>query len=289
MENKHKSKLGLLNSVVKNSGYKKFKTKLKKIEDILNKGEKLVRGQQLTSRNRRFKAVMQPDGNFVMYVDERPLWASNTIESGGGNELRMQHDGNLIVYDENMTPVWSSNTQLVGDYLMCRDDGNLGVFGLNGETKWTTGTTQSRQFYLKYFKKITFYFLFSGDILPKGAKLKNTQSLISSNGRFRATLSEEGRFGLYAGSRLLWQAEPLKGFATQLLMKDDGNLVLISRDGEELWSAKTRGDHLVCQDDGNLILFDASRKPVWSSETPQSKFNHSFIRKYLKLNTLIFF
>jgi hypothetical protein len=60
------------------------------------------------------KAIMQEDGNFVVYefiVPEGsvPAWNSQTYGNPGAF-LRCQDDGNLVVYSNTGVPLWSSNT-----------------------------------------------------------------------------------------------------------------------------------------------------------------------------------
>jgi len=52
------------------------------------------------------------------------------------------------------------------------------------------------------------------------------------------------------------------------VMQDDGNLVIISKDGKLLWAAGTGGNpgaYLKMQDDGNLVIYD--RTALWSTGT----------------------
>lgn len=57
------------------------------------------------------RAVMQGDGNFVLYqYSGRPVWASGT-HGRDGSRIVMQDDGNLVIYTPVMNrPVWASNT-----------------------------------------------------------------------------------------------------------------------------------------------------------------------------------
>lgn len=103
----------------------------------------------LTSQNQRFKAILQTDGDFVLYGAENPLWSTNTAERG--SRVVMQHDGNLVLFDAQNNPVWSLNTQ--GDYFMIFDDGNMGVLMSNGKILWSSATSQSKLF-LFLFKVI---------------------------------------------------------------------------------------------------------------------------------------
>jgi len=54
-------------------------------------------------------AVMQGDGNFVLYDNDVVLtmeWATNT-EGNSGAFISMQDDGNLVVYSSGNSPLWS--------------------------------------------------------------------------------------------------------------------------------------------------------------------------------------
>jgi|GEM_PF-2178466 len=53
-------------------------------------------------------------------------------------------------------------------------------------------------------------------------------------------------------------------------LTEDGAFILYNS-GDRLWTAKTKnaspGYELIMQDDGNLVLYDRSYQPIWSSET----------------------
>jgi hypothetical protein len=77
--------------------------------DTLLQGQKLSRDQQLTSRDGVFHAVMQLDGNFVVYRDKFVTWTSDTWKRG--DYVILQEDGNLVIYDVNKTVTWASRTE----------------------------------------------------------------------------------------------------------------------------------------------------------------------------------
>ena len=56
------------------------------------------------------QAIMQTDGNFVVYGPSGALWASNT--NGAGSALLVQDDGNVVIYDPSLQPRWATNTVL---------------------------------------------------------------------------------------------------------------------------------------------------------------------------------
>lgn len=56
-------------------------------------------------------ALMQSDGNFVQYTSTNaPLWATNTGGTGPANILKIHDDGDLVVYAQNGSRVWSLGT-----------------------------------------------------------------------------------------------------------------------------------------------------------------------------------
>ena len=61
--------------------------------------------------SRPYNAVMQGDGNFVVYSNGTKVWASDTDGKGSGPyNAVMQDDCNFVVYDASELPIWNSNT-----------------------------------------------------------------------------------------------------------------------------------------------------------------------------------
>ena len=52
----------------------------------------------------------------------------------------MQTDGNLVMYQLNNAPDWSSGTSGGGNYLVVQDDGNLVIYKPDGNGAWSTRT-----------------------------------------------------------------------------------------------------------------------------------------------------
>ncbi|KAN0050088.1 hypothetical protein ACTA71_003189 [Dictyostelium dimigraforme] len=107
---------------------------------------------KLISHNKRYEAVMQEDGNFVVYslinlsTDKRNVvYATNTNHKGHGPyKFYSQGDGNLVIYDSKNHATWSSNTcntrtHKPGPYY-CRlfDSGSLKAFDANNEIMWSS-------------------------------------------------------------------------------------------------------------------------------------------------------
>ena len=104
----------------------------------LQPGQSLHPGQTLQSNNKLHTLKMQEDGNVVLYDrNSRPLWATNTGSLITPRELIMQTDGNLVLYSTDGQARWASNTwNNPGAFLDVQDDGNLVVYkaGSRNET-----------------------------------------------------------------------------------------------------------------------------------------------------------
>ena len=108
------------------------------MSDTLTAGQKLVRGEALTSHNGAYTLTLQDDGNLVLASRGQALWASGT---GGEDVVRaeMQSDGNFVVYTADK-PVWHSNTKGKKDVkLVLQDDRNLVLYAADGPA-WSTKT-----------------------------------------------------------------------------------------------------------------------------------------------------
>ncbi|EGC38467.1 hypothetical protein DICPUDRAFT_75958 [Dictyostelium purpureum] len=107
---------------------------------------------KLVSWNDRYEAVMQTDGNWVVYSipksseeKRRVIFASHS-EKHGHHPYRMimQGDGNLCLYDTKNHCTWSSNTcnkktHKSGPYFVrLYDSGSLKVFDGSNDTLWSS-------------------------------------------------------------------------------------------------------------------------------------------------------
>lgn len=108
----------------------------------LNPGEKLELNESLVSDNRKYKLVLQEDGNLVLYQGlNEPIWTSNTANKPVKRCI-MQDDGNLVLYDDAFNVYWATNTvNKKGCYLILLDDANLVIYEAN-KSVWESGTTK---------------------------------------------------------------------------------------------------------------------------------------------------
>ncbi|GHU46808.1 hypothetical protein FACS1894120_4240 [Clostridia bacterium] len=120
--------------------------------DRLYKEQSLRAGEFLQSANSLYTAIMQSDGNFVIYEGnsykvDNAMWSSNTCGIYNGL-LDFQSDGNIVVYDGSNNVKWSPNIHGKGAVqLIMQDDGNLVAYNENGAVSknavWASNTCQT--------------------------------------------------------------------------------------------------------------------------------------------------
>lgn len=108
------------------------------MSDTLTAGQKLVRGESITSNNGAYSLTLQSDGNLVLSARGQALWASST---DGQDVVRaeVQPDGNFVLYTSEK-PVWHTNTKGKKNVrLVVQDDRNLVLYSGDG-VAWATHT-----------------------------------------------------------------------------------------------------------------------------------------------------
>ncbi len=212
----------------------------------LGAGSALTVGGTLTSPNGQYQAVLQTDGNFVVWGPSGAIWSTQTYGTTG-RYLAMQTDGNLVLYGTGGA-LWSTGTWQTGAAeLAMQNDGNLVLYSAQGPL-W------SSMFGMH-------------NILVSGASLPRNYPLISPNGDFRAILQSDGNFVVYSPGGAIWSAWTYGTSGSALAMQTDGNVVEWGSGGA-LWSTgtwQTQAKQLSMQNDGNLVLYGSSGT-WWSSD-----------------------
>jgi hypothetical protein len=110
-------------------------------------GEGLKAGESFKSCSGEFSLDMQTDGNLVVYRSERSgsvaRWSSGTAKSDGYVAV-MQKDGNFVLYGRHSNPLWSSTTEGHSNVseLAVQDDGNLVVYA-GSHPLWASNTAEN--------------------------------------------------------------------------------------------------------------------------------------------------
>ncbi|KAL9641823.1 hypothetical protein ABK040_011808 [Willaertia magna] len=122
------------------------------IMDTLNDHSPLNANRQIISRNGKYRAVMQSDGNFICYdnSNNKSFWESGTSGKGQKPHKLVIEEGHLIIYDSFQTVIWQSSLCIIksaidkpkGPFrLVMQDDRNLVLFD-DGSNKsiWSSKT-----------------------------------------------------------------------------------------------------------------------------------------------------
>ena len=106
--------------------------------DTLNAGQKLGKGEALTSSNGAYTLTLQNDGNLVLAARGEAVWATGT-DGQGVDRAEVQSDGNFVLY-AGSTPKWHSDTKGKKDVrLVLQDDRNVVLYAADGAA-WSSQT-----------------------------------------------------------------------------------------------------------------------------------------------------
>ncbi len=252
--------------------------------DRLNGGDRLNAGQTIFSANHKIKLVMQNDGNLVLYTthDDHPIWASatNSIEP---RYAVMQEDGNFVVYNPARKAVWSSNTyKYRGAFLVLQNDGNMVIYQAS-KAVWSSGTAgkvkpgdndrdrrddNRRDEHGPGERRHEHN---EEGMLAPNARLVRGQSIVSEDKKLRLSMMETGELALYktANNEILWSSMTIGTDAVYAVMQNDGNLGIFNNSNQMLWSSRSeghQGSYLMLQRDGNMTIGN-ERETLWSSGT----------------------
>ncbi|MFF4406073.1 hypothetical protein ACFY2W_09590 [Streptomyces sp. NPDC001262] len=105
-------------------------------------GSRMTHNMAFTSGSGNTLLRLQEDGNLVVYKvtgEPKPAWqAENAWHQG--YEAIMQEDGNFVLYNRDRRAVWASNTSgHPGAVLVVQDDHNVVIYS-KGQAIWQTNT-----------------------------------------------------------------------------------------------------------------------------------------------------
>jgi hypothetical protein len=223
--------------------------------DEMGTGQVLYPGEELRSPNGRYSLEAQVDGNVVVYADDvRPIWHTHTWRAGGAT-LELQWDGNLLAHESDpWFPFWNSGTfGNQDDRLVIQDDGNLVLYGADGTPLWFSGWDRGAV----------------QDTLLAKQELTVGQSLVSRNGQYQVLMQADGNLVVYGpGRKALWHIGVFNRGGNRLRLQADGNAVVYQFNWLVNFDARTWGHanvRMVMQDDGNLVVYAANGRALWSS------------------------
>lgn len=222
--------------------------------DVLQPGAELAADNQVTSANGQYTLVMQQDGNLVLYAKPgKAIWDTHT--QGRGLKAVMQKDGNLVVSTPAGKPLYDTATGgHPGAQLAVQNDGNLVIYGADGEVLWG--------------RQLTWSTARPGDVLEPGRVVR------SANKKCFLAMQDDGNLVLYTArdKKAIWDSRTGGNPGARAQMQTDGNLVVVSRApaSRPLWDSATGGKPgawLAVQDDCNMVVYSAGKTPLWDSGT----------------------
>lgn len=114
--------------------------------NVLYAGQALVPGGKLVCTNgtSTFELIYQKDGRLVVYLFGLvviPIWDSGA-QNASPLMAVMQADGNFVLYDVKMNPYWASNTGGLGKppnfKIVMQDDGKIVIYDSDGMPTYTS-------------------------------------------------------------------------------------------------------------------------------------------------------
>ena len=223
--------------------------------DSLGSGDELLTGDSITSENGEYTFRMQGDGNAVVYDQvDHALFSTGT--TGRGNRLVLQDDGNVVVYSDQNRPLWSTGTDDEPDpVLIIQNDGNLVLYREDDTPAWASSVNRT-------IPEPPFSTLTTDEPLLRG------HQLTSENGLFRAVMQRDGNLVGYGPDGVVWNTGT-RGNGNELLVTDDGYLVMYAADGSIPWAADAEGTatSVTLEDNGVLTVLDEDEDVLWTSQS----------------------
>ncbi|NMO04792.1 LysM peptidoglycan-binding domain-containing protein [Gordonia sp. TBRC 11910] len=108
-----------------------------------------------------------------------------------------------------------------------------------------------------------------GDTLNVGDRLGTGQSLTSTNDAYQLILQDDGNLVLIDQGNPVWSTKTNGSGVVRATLQEDGNFVLYNGADEGIWSTKTDGNtgvRLVLQNDRNVVVY-AGDAALWASDT----------------------
>ena len=219
------------------------------VAGAMSAGQTLNSGEILTSPNGRYTLGLQ-DGSLMVNRGAVTTFRSLQADYGRftwGDVMRLQSDGNLVVYRSDGVPVWHTQTHGQGPaQLRLQDDGNLVLYSTaTWKPLWNSGI-------------LTDVTRLSRETLYPG------MAMYSPDGLRQLVMQRDGNLVLYRGSRPLWNSRTF--VPGSRLVVDGGVAAVIAPDNRFTWVTPTgSGAVLVMQDDGNTVVY--APRPTWHSNT----------------------
>lgn len=108
--------------------------------DRVTNGQRLGANRYIRSSDKMFYALMQSDGNFVLYQPGYLTYWSSGTAGNSGAYLGVQSDGNIVIYAGGRAR-WTTDTSNA-QRLIIQTDGNLVARNSSGSAVWASNTVR---------------------------------------------------------------------------------------------------------------------------------------------------
>lgn len=219
--------------------------------DRMTHNQSLAPGEWLMSPNRRYGMAFQPDDNLVVYGPNRPaLWSSDTYGNPGAT-FTLANDREMIVTARDGRGLWRSGVVGRGsdgaELLRLQDDGNAVLYRSDGSAQWYPGWDHAGMRggeVLLPGQRITspggrYYLTLQAD--GNAVLYAANGKPVWFNGRYGTatlTFQTDGNLVAYRSSwpRVLWNTDTWRAGPSRLQVQDDGNVVIYRGDnGRAVW------------------------------------------------------
>jgi hypothetical protein len=230
---------------------------------FLRPAEVLVVGSPLRSRNDHIELRLDPDALTVTHqqVDEARVVVA-TFPLTNAHVATLADDGHFVVFsrDGSVTDLSSNAGSITGPTLRVQNDGNVVLYDndavLPRAARWTTNTN-FRRFAGVCRRLEPNQVVYPAESLP----------LSSCNGLFRLVMDAEGRLSVTDSQNVTIMQSPTGGGPESItIMQRDGNLVVYDVDDVPRWATATYpapGAYAALEDDGTLAVFDPNDVRLW--------------------------
>ncbi|SDI97787.1 D-mannose binding lectin [Frankineae bacterium MT45] len=142
----------------------------------------------------------------------------------GAGALKMQTDGNLVVYNGAGRAVWSTRTSGTGsgNHVALQNDGNLVVYNAAGRAVWASRSQRAM--------------MVPGGVLKSGASLVSLDAF--DHQTTTLTMQSDGNLVLSHAGKVQWNSRTFVA-GSHLALQADGNLVVYAPNGSPRWSSHT--------------------------------------------------
>lgn len=213
-----------------------FPTASCSIGSYLMVNQRLNANQCIASPHGQYLLYMASDGNFYIYdlAHNTGTWGPGTYGHPGAYAM-LQTDGNFVVYDANGVGIWSSGTYGTNaERLNMEDDGRIILF----KSAWNSGTSDG-QF---YGTAVAHPGCDIGIGTGWTGVLGSGQCFVSPNGRFELLMQADGNLVIYDRSvipnKALWSSgtaispvDPAVAMRTLYSYDGLGNLLRVDQKG----------------------------------------------------------